>query len=1396
MKRNTKSLKVGLLGLVCAFLLVLGLQFLPNETHAANQLSIDKVVTKNQTTSATSITTASFTTFQANELLVAFVMADGPSTSGGQTVTGITGGGLTWTLRQRANTQAGTSEIWQAVASSALTNVSVKANLSKSSVSSLTVTAFMGANTSVNGAVKATSASTGAPSVSLTATRNGSWVWGVGNDWDKAIARTVGANQSKVSEYLASAGDTMWVQSQATASSSSGSVATLNDTAPTTDRWNYAAIEILPAVVDTSPPSVPNGLAASPVSPTRVDLSWTASTDDVAVAGYDIYRDTNKIGTTTNASYSDITATANTSYTYTVRAFDAAGNVSADSSPANVTTPAPDTTSPTIANISANNITQTGVAINWVTDEASDSQVEYGISTSYGNSTTLNPSLVTNHSVNLTGLVASTDYHYRVKSKDASGNLAVSGDNVFTTANPVPDTTPPTVNLTAPANGATVSGQTVTVSASASDNVGVAGVQFLLDGNNLSGEDTSSPYAITWDTTVVANGTHMLSARARDAAGNVTTTTNTNVTVNNVSGSDPSVLGQWGSIIPLPAVAVHSALLPTGNVLFFQGDFAQGGQQYVFSPQTTVSTQVPNATADLFCAGQAVLADGRPLIVGGTSTQGGLGVRDITAFNWQNSTWQNLAQMHYPRWYATGTTLGDGKILVTSGANTSSTDLVQIPELYSPSANTWQDVTSATRNIPFYPFIYQLPDGRIVRLGASEEATVSEALNTSMNQWSSIDSRIIDGGSVTNYAPGKFMKAGSASDSGFTGQSAKTAYTLDMNQSGAIWQPSSNMNFARSFLNLTNLPDGNVLATGGSTDRQGYTDANGVLAAESWNPSTGQWTSLASMTEPRLYHSVALLLPDGRVYIAGGGGDAGVPDHKTAQIYSPPYLFKGPRPTISSAPGTVQYNSNVFVGTPNAASISRVSLIRTGSVTHAFDENTRALSLSFTQTAGGLNVQMPLNGNYAPPGYYMLSIVDSNGVPSVASFVRFPAPYEDNVEPSAPSSLQANGAIGSANLSWTGSSDNVGVTAYNVYRSTTPNFTASPINKIGQTTNTTFTDVSVPAGVYYYQVTAQDAVGNVSSASNEAQATVLADTDPPSPPNSLQATNVGGQSASLSWLAANDNVAVTGYKVYRDNAVVGTPAGTSFTDSTLQPNTTYSYKVTAVDGAGNESGPSNTINVTTTSVTLVVDAQVTTHQTSSGSSISVSGLTTTGPNDLLVAFISSDGPSASGSQTFSSVTTSGLTWTLRKRVNTQAGTSEIWTAPAPAKLTSASVTATRGGGSSVGSMTVVAFKGANTSVIGAVGGGSASTGAPSTSLISTATGSWVWAVGNDWDKAIARTVGANQTKVDEYLASAGDTFWVQRLNTMSGSAGQTITVNDTAPTADRWNFAAIEILPQ
>src|SRR5207249_1846138 len=163
------------------------------------------------------------------------------------------------------------------------------------------------------------------------------------------------------------------------------------------------------------------------------------------------------------------------------------------------------------------------------TGSAADSQVEYGVTTAYGKVTVLTSGLVTSHSQALSGLLASTMYHYRVKSRDAAGNLATSADVTFTTAAP-PDTTPPTVAITAQAAGATVAG-TITVSASATDNVGVVGVQFKLDGVNLGAEVKSAPYAIFWNTATVTNGTHTLTALARDAAGNTAMSSSVNVTV-------------------------------------------------------------------------------------------------------------------------------------------------------------------------------------------------------------------------------------------------------------------------------------------------------------------------------------------------------------------------------------------------------------------------------------------------------------------------------------------------------------------------------------------------------------------------------------------------------------------------------------------------------------------------------------------------------------------------------------------------------------------------------------------------------------------------------------------------------------------------------------------------
>ena len=139
----------------------------------------------------------------------------------------------------------------------------------------------------------------------------------------------------------------------------------------------------------------------------------------------------------------------------------------------------------------------------------------------------------------------------------------------------------------------------------------------------------------------------------------------------------------------------------------------------------------------------------------------------------------------------------------------------------------------------------------------------------------------------------------------------------------------------------------------------------------------------------RLYHSTALLLKDGRVLMAGGGALPGrATDQRNAEIYSPPYLFRGPRPTISAIPATANYGDSFDVTTPNAAQIAKVSLIRSPSVTHAFDMNQRFQFLSFTPGAGKVTVQAPANANLAPPGDYLLFLVDTDGVPSVGEFIR------------------------------------------------------------------------------------------------------------------------------------------------------------------------------------------------------------------------------------------------------------------------------------------------------------------------------------------------------------------------------------------------------------------------
>jgi hypothetical protein len=299
------------------------------------------------------------------------------------------------------------------------------------------------------------------------------------------------------------------------------------------------------------------------------------------------------------------------------------------------------------------------------------------------------------------------------------------------------------------------------------------------------------------------------------------------------------------------------------------------------------------------------------------------------------------------------------------------------------------------------------------------------------------------------------------------------------------------MTYKRRQINATLLPDGTVLVTGGSSSPGFNEPAGAVYAGELWDPVAETWTTVASFTQYRGYHSFTLLLPDGRVL--SGGGDASM----SAEVYSPGYLFKGARPVITSAPSTVTYGQPFFVTTADAAQISRVNLLRLSSVTHAFNMEQRISRLAFSAAANGLNVAGPTDANLSPPGHYMLFILNGSGVPSVANIVRVEAgppapPPPPPGPPAAPSALTATAkSTTRIDLNWTDNSATED--GFRIERCTgflnVPCADAS-FAQIAQTgpNTTTYSDTGLSAATSYsYRVRAFNGAGN-SAYSNTATA--------------------------------------------------------------------------------------------------------------------------------------------------------------------------------------------------------------------------------------------------------------------------------------------------------------------
>src|SRR6266850_4270931 len=572
-------------------------------------------------------------------------------------------------------------------------------------------------------------------------------------------------------------------------------------------------------------------------------------------------------------------------------------------------------------------------------------------------------------------------------------NRALSATEIQTDMNtpvggppPPPDTTPPTVSVTAPADGTTVTGLT-TLYADASDNVGVAGVQFYIDGSPSGSEVTGAPFTTTWNTNASTNGSHTITAVARDAAGNRTTSSPVSVTVV-TNTTDPALVGAWSAPFNWPIVAINMVVTRAGDVMSWDGPPSNGGTSaLLWSPTTGLFTSIPNNLTNMFCNAAVVLSDGRVLAIGGHSDFG-VGLANADIYDPTTKLWTARASMIHPRWYPTATVLPDGQVLAMSGSDNCETCIVSIPEIYNPVSNSWTALTNSPLNVALYPLMFVLPDGRVLQAGASRAPEPTSVLDLNTRTWTTVDPTPVDGHSAVMYEPGKIMKSGTSADvSVSTAPSASTTYTLDMTQPSPKWQQTPNVAYPRAFHNLTLFPDGSVLATGGGTTRDGVDYQNAVLAAELWRPQTKTWTTMSAEQNGRLYHGTAVLLLDGRVLVAGSGRVGPAPQFN-GEIFSPPYLFKGPRPTISSTPGSAAYGSTFFVSTPDASSISSVTLLRISAATHAFNMDQRFLRLNFSPVTGGLNVTAPANANMAPPGYYVLFILNSSGVPSVGAVIQ------------------------------------------------------------------------------------------------------------------------------------------------------------------------------------------------------------------------------------------------------------------------------------------------------------------------------------------------------------------------------------------------------------------------
>ena len=498
---------------------------------------------------------------------------------------------------------------------------------------------------------------------------------------------------------------------------------------------------------------------------------------------------------------------------------------------------------------------------------------------------------------------------------------------------------------------------------------------------------------------------------------------------------NPGVCGQWagpfqldtpGSTNEIP----HIALIPTGpdagKLILWRETQGTHGKTWIWDPnQPTLPPIQKDSGAIIFCSGQAFRPDGSLMTAGGFLSPPTCGIPDALEYDPLSQSWALLPDMLHDRYYPTCTALPDGRTLVSGGDVCVDPSGDNTLEVYDPTGTpSWTLINGPQpptfpSTIGLYDRVHVLSDGTL--FFSVNNTKYHYRLNVGTSAWTSLpDSPVFRGYGCSVLVPGfpdHVMILGGLNTFSLPSPPASppdsedSALWIDALSATPSWVPRASMTHKRHYPSAVVLPDGTALVLHGANKayeltpyphepaQPGIYNWEAVRQPEVYDPIQDTWTPLASQISGRVYHSAAILLPDGRVVSTRGDSFPFWPTDfdNDIEIFSPPYLFKGLRPSIVSVQpaGPISYGQwfNVLGRVP-AGIIQKAVLIRPGSVTHHFDMDQRYVPLTIdvpsSVLTGSFNllVQAPTSANIAPPGYYMLFVLNDNGVPAIAKFLQ------------------------------------------------------------------------------------------------------------------------------------------------------------------------------------------------------------------------------------------------------------------------------------------------------------------------------------------------------------------------------------------------------------------------